>query len=857
MKRTYFFYLLIGILLLGCAPQRSNPVNAAYHDITAHYNAYFIANEHIKAIEARLHDQYEWNYDKILPIYAPYDSTDAVALKDQLTDCIEKASICIQRHPEAKWEYPAYVLVGKARMYGMEFPDAVEAFKYVNTKSDNDDVRHEALINLMRTFTINKEYKNAAAVIDYLKKEELSNKNKEAYYLSQAHFYQQTANLDLMTQNLVKAEELLINAKDKARIQFIIGQLYQRLGFSASAFYYYEKSLRNNPSYELSFYTKLNMAQVTELSEGKDVKTIRKYFKKLLVDRKNFEYNDKIYYEMGVFAEKNNNLKEAIGHYKKSVRVSQGNNRQKGLSYLSLAKIYYDSLKNFEVAKNYYDSTVNTLPKDEENYLAIKERQEILIDFVKHITTIRLNDSLLTLSKLPPDSLKSWANNLIVQDSIQQLERKKEAQKLARVQQQRESRASDDEGILISTGSDGAWYFDNPKSVSTGFTNFQRKWKQRPLEDHWRRSVKIISNQEVASNEESEIAPEKNIRGNSSNEESAESVETKISAILTQIPTTPEQKEKLEFEIRDALYAVGNIYNFRLLETENAISTFEELLRRFPGSPQEPEVLYQLFLLYQGDKEQEAKRVAGRLSSEYPESIYAKLIANPNYREETFAITQRLQSVYRLAYDLYDQKQFAKSQLLLDSALSSHPNNEFSDNLQLLRILNIGHLEGQHQYQFELDNFVKTYSESELIPYAETLMETSNEYKVNLYSSSKAKYSGDLNQAHVMVLAYANSDENGTIAKRLIEAFISKNNLTEPYANLLLSEEYSIIVMKNLTNKNEAQKRSNTLAGQYNLFDQFKGQKHSLFVMTEENFDIFYKTKDIETYKSFFDKYYQ
>lgn len=853
MKKAYFHTFITSILLFaGCAPQRSNPVNAAYHDITAHYNAYFIANEHIKAIETNLHEGYEWNYNKILPIYAPYDSTDAAGMKDQLQDCIEKASICIQRHPESKWEYPAYVLVGKARMYGMEFVDAVEAFKYVNTKSENDNVRHEGLINLLRTFTINKEYKNATAVVDYLNKEELNTKNKEAFFLAQAYLHQQKGDLDLMTQNLVKAEELLINPKDKARIQFIVGQLYQRLGFNASAFYYYEKSLKNNPSYELSFYTKLNMAQVTELSEGRDVKTIRKYFKKLLADRKNFEYNDKIYYEMGIFEEKNGNLQDAIANYKTSVKVSQGNNRQKGLSYLNLAKIHYDSLRSFELAKLYYDSTVQTLPKDEDNYAAIKERQEILEDFVKHITTIRLNDSLISLSKLPPDSLQSWARGLVMQDSIQQAEKEKEERKLARAREQRQNLVQGNEGDLISIGTDGAWYFDNPKSVTQGYTSFQRKWKQRTLEDHWRRSVKILSNQPT-SEEKIEVAKVQKI---DEKKDTDQSVESKVNAILTSIPKSQEEVDKLLVEVRDALYEVGNIYNFRLLEKGNSIKTFEEMLSRFPGAPQEPEVLYQLYLLYGEDNPVAAKRVADKLIATYPESIYAKLIENPNYREETFAITQQLQRVYRQAYDLYDLNRFEESKKLLDSALALHPDNEFSDNLQILRILNVGQLEGQHQYQFELDNFVKTYSESELKPYAETLMQTSNEYKVNLYSSSKANYSRDLNQAHYMVLAYPNSQENSNAAKRVIENFIQRNKIKEAYANLLLSDEFSMIVMKHFPNKEAALQMSNNLSGQFNLLDQFKGQQHSLFVITEENFDTMYKTKDIDTYKTFYDKNY-
>ncbi|MEM9337462.1 MAG: methyltransferase, partial [Bacteroidota bacterium] len=118
--------------------------------MTAHYNSYFIAKERINEIEQTIFDAQQWNYDKILPIHAQFDSVQAASLKDQLEDCIQKSSISIQRHPGSKWEDDSYILVGKARYYGMEFPDAVETFKYVNTKSDNDQSRHEALAELIR-----------------------------------------------------------------------------------------------------------------------------------------------------------------------------------------------------------------------------------------------------------------------------------------------------------------------------------------------------------------------------------------------------------------------------------------------------------------------------------------------------------------------------------------------------------------------------------------------------------------------------------------------------------------------------------------------------------------------------------
>ena len=85
----------------------------------------------------------------------------------------------------------------------------------------------------------------------------------------------------------------------------------------AEAYNYYQSTLRNTPEYELEFYTKLNMAQVTVLSKNGDIKKIRKYFKKLLKDPKNLEYKDKIYYEMAYFELKQGNLDGAIGYFKK------------------------------------------------------------------------------------------------------------------------------------------------------------------------------------------------------------------------------------------------------------------------------------------------------------------------------------------------------------------------------------------------------------------------------------------------------------------------------------------------------------------------------------------------------------
>ncbi|MEO1253767.1 MAG: hypothetical protein AAFY41_02605 [Bacteroidota bacterium] len=332
--RLSFFILVFW----ACSPYKNNPLSSSFHDLTAHYNAYFIANERMNEIEQSIFESQDWNYNKVLPIYPQFDSVKSASLKTEIEDCIQKASLAIQRHPGSKWEDDSYTLVGKARHYAMEFPDAIETFKYVNTHSKNDDARHQALAELIRSFTEFNEFKNAIAVTDYLAKENLSRSNQRKMHLNTAYLHQKRGDQSKMVGSLVKAEELL-TASDKARINFIIGQTYHELDFESEAFRYYKNVLKNGPSYELEFYAKLYMAQVTELSDDGDLKKIQKYFRGLLKDPKNKDYRDKIYYELAGFELKNGNIEQAINNYKQSVKFSTSNQRQKAYSYLSLGEI--------------------------------------------------------------------------------------------------------------------------------------------------------------------------------------------------------------------------------------------------------------------------------------------------------------------------------------------------------------------------------------------------------------------------------------------------------------------------------------------------------------------------------------
>lgn len=854
VQRNLFIYLvIITTVVAGCSTYSSNPIGSSYHNLTSHYNAYFIANERIKEIETTLYDKYQWNYNKILPIYVPVDSNDVNSLEEQITDCIEKASIAIQRHEGSRWEDDSYVLVGKARYYSLEYADAIETFKYVNKEGRDDDARHEALIELIKTFVDFNEINNAIVVSDYLKKEDLNTKNMRELNMARAYLYQKRDDLDLLVKNLVQAEALMNRGAERARIDFIIGQVYQQLGFEAEAYNYYQSTLKNGPEYELEFYTKLNMAQVSELTNSGDVKKIRKYFRKLLKDTKNVEYKDKIYYEMANFELKQGNLDDAIAFYKKSAASSVNNKRQKAYAYLKLGRIYYDSLKNFELAKAYYDSTISVLPQDEDDYAKIKQRQAILEDFVKQLTTIRVNDSLIAVSNLPEDSIYAIASNMAQKEAAKEKEKKlKEAKRQANIA--RNGAFDANGGNLIGTNpvSGAEWYFYTPSSISRGVSEFKRVWGDRPLEDNWRRSNKsgVDANAVTAGSDGAE-----SLDGGESEEDQLQS---RINELLAAVPTTQEQIDQMLGEVEIAHYKLGNIYNFNLEENQNAIETFEMLLLRFPNSEYEAEVLYQLYLLYNtlNDSSMAAEK-ANQLKEKYPDSIYAKLIDNPNYREESQMETELLKKVYAEAYKLYNANDYAQSLYILDSALSEVPDNLFSDNLALLRVLDIGKMEGQYKYQFELNNFIKVYPESDVVEYAKSLLKASEDYQINLYNSAKARFVEYFKQKHYIVIVYPNQDDLSQSISSDLDAFIKSKNFGLTTGNLILDEKNALALVNEFPGKESANNFLKLLRAEIDFGEKYKGQKIYSFAITEDNFNIFYQTRDINAYLNFFDKHYK
>ena len=848
LKRSFLHIFWLILLVPACSPQSTSVTATAFHNTTAHYNGYFYAREEITAIEKEILTTQD-DYNNILPLYPAIDSVKAKGYDKGIQEAIKMASLSIQRHPNSKWVDDCYILVGKARLYSLDWGNAVQTFKYVNTKSKNIDKRHEAIIQLGRTFTEHGEYNNAEAAFDFLKKEKLSKVNRKQFHLEQAHYYQIRQDYDNMVRNLTAAVPLLTRKDRPGRVYFIIGQVYQQLGFESEAFNYYKECISTNPEYEVDFYARLYMAQVAEISRSRDIASARKSFKKLLKDSKNKDFRDKIYYEMGVFERKQKNLDEAIANYNLSIR--EGNNKLiDGQAYLKLGEIYYDTLKKFQLSQAYYDSAVTALPPTYENYTAIRARQKVLNEFVQNLNTISWQDSLLLMAKMDTAALRKHIAKVL--DSQKKPEVKSKRKKKNRVEINAVNSSIATESALEASN----WYFGNPSSVALGQSEFTRTWGARPLEDNWRRSTRTTSITRIDTNQSSN----QNDKNTDDQPQAPKRspLEEAYDRISKELPLTQAQIDTANKKIEDAYFRLGDIYYFDLQEKENAVASFETLISRYPKTEYYPESLYKLYLIFKDSDPAKANAYATQLKEKFPATTFAKILINPNYLQESGLAVEKQKLHYQKAYDLYQSGDYTGATQLINEAIALEKST-FVPNLELLNVLIIGKTENITQYQFALDKFIKDYPSSELIAYAKTLLQSSRDFQLRKEKEKGIQYILSLEEPHYFVLVSDRESDMADVATKTLEGFNSANfkDLNLKVSTLILNDSFTITLVSDLPNLSSAVDYYKAFIEKRTALTGLKDYKFSNFVITKDNFDIFYRTKGLDEYLQFFEKNYR
>lgn len=824
-------YLIIIILLLFSC---KSVVKQFYEDSTARFNSYFIANENIKKVQNIIYDAYKWNYDEIIPIISPLDSNNISQYSDLTNNAIEKASLLIQRHPESSLVMDSYILIGLSRLYNFEFKNAEITFKYVNTKSQNIKTSTLALIYLMRSYFENNKIQESLEVYNYLRKVEMNKKNKISFHLNAAFIFQNIKNYDEVIKNLNLIEEEVTNKNQQSKILFLIGQIYQEKGFKNEAYKYYRKCLKNNPSFELEFYTKLNLAKVTELTNSNDIKKIYKYFNKLLRDKKNENYLDKIFFEIGEFEYNQNKIDLAIINYNKSLKSSESSSDQKYLNYKKLAEINYNDFREYEISKLYYDSTLNNTNRENKEYKNLNERREILLGLVENLKLIEENDSLIQLSLLDRKEI-----NKIVDNYISRL--KKEEKKREKLDENFSFNDNQQE-IIDENLSKNTWYFYNDVVMTRGRDEFKRIWGNRKLTDNWRisRKIKLIEMEETnIKNDESPISVSS--KENNSNEINKEN-------LFKKIPFEETEKNNLKKQIEIAYFKVGKIYIQQLNEFQLGKNYFDKLLIEFNKSEYIPEVLYLLYLTTKEDENNIADIYKEKLLNDFPNNLFTKLIINPNYEQDQFAENTFLIGEYNSLFKKYENKDYDFVITKSNSIISNYSKNGLHEKFILLKALANGELHGNFIFQLNIKKILNNVTNNDIIQFSKELLKSSEEVNRDYIFSGIPEFNQHNNEEKFYLVFVVNKDDN-LVSKisNEINNMIKDKNFNLYFINRFkYTKNETLIVVSNLNYE-----KYNILINDFELRYKEKIPILSKFVIAESNMKILFETKSHFEYLNF------
>ncbi len=750
-----FLMCILSIMLQGCHPDAKGLIATPYHDIASRFNYEYMAEERILEMERKMRDGIKDDYNYILQIYPVFDSIAAQGNKGVCEDIITKSSRPVQWHRSSKWADNCFILIGKSRFYMWDLKNAIETFKYVNSNCQVKYKRHWALISLIHAYMAKNEIDNAESVADFIRKEKIDDRMKKDYFLTMAHFYAFKNEPERSLVYLRRAVFLIKGDKNyKARIHFTIAQLAQKFSYNPEAYYNYKKCIQLIPSYEMDFHSRLFMAQTADFSNEKILKKTYKQFKKMLSEDKNVELKGKIYYEIGKLELKRERLDSAISNFTKASKAPKVTEIQKAYSFFELATIYYEKKRDYILAYKYYDSTASNFPKLHPEYKKMIKRKEVLAEFVKEWTIYKTQDSLLLMSKLDTVELNIKLDKMVLDEKERikkefVIARKLEKEKNQQGQATTGFGAGGNQSITLPSTSasqffsnsnnlsSGKWYFYNNEAIENGKNEFTRTWGSRVLEDNWRMTDKEQTSS-VVNNNESKASAKQKEEETKAKEENLENLSYKkklekaLSAVkrenfMKDMPNSPEKVAEAEDILAKALFNIAKIYKLKLDEPIYAIEKFEELINRAPHHERTLEALYLLYLSYKQEKNIERSDYYKKiLLDQFPESLYAKIIINPDYVKETNTQNKLVSKIYQNAYQLMEIGQIKESDSLLTYALAAYPKSDIEDKIWILKIKSIGKSEAYKEYVEKLEWFIQTFPKSLLIPQAESMLKTHN-----------------------------------------------------------------------------------------------------------------------------------
>ncbi|RTY88433.1 tetratricopeptide repeat protein [Flavobacterium sp. RSP15] len=781
-------------------------------------------------------------------------NTDFELAEAKATKAIQKHSMNIGGREKNSQIDEAYLMLGKARYYDQRFVPALDAFNYILYKYPNSSKIYEAKIWREKT---NMRLGNDALVIKNISKlvEDHDLKNQvfaDANALLAASFF----NLEEKDSAVAKIKNAIEYTKinqEKARYRFVLGQLYQGLGYKDSAVASYQSVIDMNRKSERRFVIQAHAkkAELFDYEKG-DFNSFVETYDELIEDRENRPYKDMIFHQMAVFYDKQNRQEQALDFYNASLKTSSKDTYLVASNYRNLGNLYFRNA-DYPVAAKYYDSTLVKLNTKSREFNKIQKIRSNLDEVILYEALAKRNDSILNVVAMNPVDRQTYFEKYIVQ-----LKEKEEVKRLLAEQNKAKQEniernnsigsgdpASDQESakpIRISpmmpptipsetTQSAGSFYFYNPTTVAFGKVDFKKNWGERTLNGNWRLSSGNANPTLGAASVEDSQSVEKKTESNKIIEEHTPDF------YLKQLPTAQIEVDSIAKERNFAYYQLGIIYKEKFKENSLAIAKLEQLLNNNPEEKLVLPAMYNLYKLYQITDVNMATTMKKEITIRFPDSRYAQIINNTN--PDAISQTETPESVYAKWYKAFQEEQFIAVIEHSDSLITQFSGEDIVSKFELLKASAIGKLKGVTAYKNALQEVADNYPNSEEGKGAQVILNDQIPFLEKMELNTT-----DSNNWKILYQVGSRDDKNTKAVEEKIKMFIASENLQKLYYSYdIYTEKENFITIHGIKSRVYATDITLVLAEniKYKITD-------AAIVVSGENYKVIQIKKNLETY---------
>ncbi len=930
MQKKPALYALCALILLmaaaSCSTKKNTSLTRFYHGFTAHYNTYFNGHQaYQEGIEAQ-EKGHQDDYAELLPMYLPTKKATQGIGKGNYATAIEKCEKAIKRHSikrrparntgrrltdKEKLYYTrkefnpflhhAWMLMGKAQFRQGEFIEAASTFNYIiRLYATQPEIVSEARALLARCYVALEWPYDAEDVFGKIKRDSMGRRGAIEHNASYAGYL-------ILTQQYKEAIPYLRQTirKEKrkaqrARLNFLLGQLYHEVGDNEEAYKALRRVVRANPPYELALNARVLQSEVA--SKGQSKKMIRR-LQRMTKSDKNKEYLDQVYYAIGNIYLSVDDTTHCIGAYETGVEKSTRGGIAKAVLLLRLAEIYW-TREDYINAGRCYNDALGLIDKEHDDYPETERRAKILGELSPHLEAVKLQDSLQALARMPEEQRFAAIDRV-----IEELKRKeKEAERLAH--EQGLDNPAGGGGATPAGGANaganrpganatggaagerGAWYFYNPQVVMQGKREFQRRWGKRANEDNWRRSDKNASaaSEDFAAYDYDIDTDSLKAAQAAAEAEAAEAEAAAEQARLDSLANDPHTREyylrQIPFE-EDQLTAShqllsDGLYNAGVLEAEQlenfplALRTLQRLLTDYPDYGERDKALYHLFLLNgRLGRPDEAAAYRQQLIDCCPDSKYAVLLSNPNYERNARYGKHLEDSLYAATYAAYQASRY--NEVAHNVALSGTDFPEGTHRAKFLFIRAMSQLyEGQRDsFLVNLKEVISKYPKNEITEMARYIVKGMeegrllNDNKLDLNdlwgrrtqttaadsTAQGSRLSDEKSTNFVFMLAYPENslDEDQLLyemARYNFTSFMVRNFDLE----IVTSQGLSQLLIRGFLSFDEAHAYMQRLFADPHMARVLEGIR--VVVISEQNLPLLGTAVSYDDYKKFYDEHF-